>query len=117
MGGVGAAAGVDRWRRKKSRRAGYEGEAAGDDAAEVGEAHTFWTRMLPLLRAEGKEHKPVQKWNHIDVKVVDVSKLQESLNHWGDDGWELVTVVHERDEKTGQSGTHESWRLFFKRPK
>jgi hypothetical protein len=48
----------------------------------------------------------VQKWEYATVPLISHA-LQEILNQWGEEGWELVQVVE------GQAGTVG----FMKRPK
>lgn len=36
---------------------------------------------------------PMQKWEYVTVPLIDHA-LQEILNNWGDEGYELVTVVN-----------------------
>jgi hypothetical protein len=72
----------------------------------------------------------MQKWEYLQIEVREESKIMESSNHYGDEGWELVAVTYD----SGQSGTGkwldagggmrmpetefwQSWQLFFKRPK
>jgi hypothetical protein len=49
----------------------------------------------------------MQKWEYATVPLISHA-LQEILNQWGEDGWELVQVLE--SEATGTTG-------FFKRPK
>ncbi|MEA2434848.1 MAG: hypothetical protein QOG54_2305 [Actinomycetota bacterium] len=48
----------------------------------------------------------MQKWEYATVPLISHA-LQEILNQWGEEGWELVQVVE------GQAGTVG----FMKRPK
>jgi hypothetical protein len=49
----------------------------------------------------------MQKWEYATVPLISHA-LQEILNQWGEDGWELVQVLE--SQATGTTG-------FFKRPK
>ena len=48
----------------------------------------------------------MQKWEYATVPLISHA-LQEILNQWGEDGWELVQVLE--SQATGTTG-------FFKRP-
>ena len=58
----------------------------------------------PLTRPEVAA---VQKWEYATVPLISHA-LQEILNQWGGEGWELVQVVE--SEATGTTA-------FLKRPK
>ena len=49
----------------------------------------------------------MHKWEYTTVPLISHT-LQEILNQWGEDGWELVQVLE--SQSTGTTG-------FFKRPK
>jgi hypothetical protein len=49
----------------------------------------------------------MQKWEYLTAPLIDHA-LQEILNNFGDEGWELVTVM-----TNAQSGLV----AYFKRPK
>jgi hypothetical protein len=49
----------------------------------------------------------MHKWEYATVPLISHA-LQEILNQWGEDGWELVQVLE--SQATGTTG-------FFKRPK
>lgn len=53
------------------------------------------------------------KWEYHAVTVIHhklpIKDTNEILNHWGDEGWELVTIVPDADQ--------EGWAVaVFKRP-
>jgi hypothetical protein len=49
----------------------------------------------------------LQKWEYATVPLISHA-LQEILNQWGEEGWELVQVVE--SQSTGTTG-------YLKRPK
>ena len=49
----------------------------------------------------------MQKWEYATVPLI-AHALQEILNQWGEEGWELVQVL-----ESPQTGT----TAYFKRPK
>jgi len=54
-----------------------------------------------------QEVDAVQKWEYATVPLISHA-LQEILNQWGEEGWELVQVVE--SQATGTTG-------YLKRPK
>lgn len=66
-------------------------------------------------------------WQYLKVEVREIKMLDENLEHYGKQEWELVTVTHEGGmsmdmkpapgsfpEMTGERW--DSWMLFFKKP-
>jgi hypothetical protein len=53
------------------------------------------------------QEEPVQKWEYATVPLISHA-LQEILNQWGEEGWELVQIVE--SSATGTVG-------YLKRPK
>jgi hypothetical protein len=49
----------------------------------------------------------VQKWEYATVPLISHA-LQEILNQWGEDGWELIQIIE--SPSTGTTG-------YLKRPK
>jgi hypothetical protein len=54
-----------------------------------------------------RRRNPVQKWEYATVPLISHA-LQEILNQWGEEGWELVQVVE--SQSTGTTA-------YFKRTK
>lgn len=50
---------------------------------------------------------PSQKWEYVTVPLISHA-LQEILNQWGEEGWELVQIIE--SSSTGTTG-------YLKRPK
>jgi Domain of unknown function (DUF4177) len=50
----------------------------------------MWSIGRPPLKTEGS--RAVQKWEYITVPLISHA-LQEILNQWGEEGWELVQVL------------------------
>jgi hypothetical protein len=60
-----------------------------------------------------------KKWRYTRDDFADLSQLDERLSHWGDLGWELVTVLHSPEaSKTEDQNilTPAKWTLLFKQP-
>jgi hypothetical protein len=64
----------------------------------------MWSTGWPPLKTEGS--KAVQKWEYITVPLISHA-LQEILNQWGEEGWELVQVLE--SQQLGMTA-------FLKRP-
>jgi hypothetical protein len=70
----------------------------------------------PVLKGGIMEPK---KWRYTRDDFADLSQLDEKLSHWGDLGWELVTVLHSPEaSKTEDQNilTPAKWTLLFKQP-
>jgi hypothetical protein len=64
----------------------------------------MWSIGWPPLKTEGS--RAVQKWEYITVPLISHA-LQEILNQWGEEGWELVQVLE--SQQLGMTA-------FLKRP-
>ncbi len=53
-----------------------------------------------------------QKWEHVAIERKGEAMLVEEMNTFGEEGWQLVSVVYFKDPK----GTM-TWIAFLKRPK
>jgi hypothetical protein len=67
----------------------------------------------------------VTKWQYRRDEVHGLEELDKQLEHWGGLGWELVTILHERQPDVLHGNTafgapiakrDEAWSLIFKQP-
>lgn len=71
---------------------------------------------------QGKEmvQECMQNWGYMTVTVDDAAKIDENLEYWGERGWELVSVIHDRfnpEGAVGEPGERQTWLMFFKKPR
>jgi hypothetical protein len=63
--------------------------------------------LRPTKALEKEQEFDMQKWEYATVPLI-AHALQEILNQWGEEGWELVQVL-----ESPQTGT----TAYLKRPK
>jgi hypothetical protein len=64
-----------------------------------------------------------QKWQYLRDEVHSMRELDEKLGHWGNLGWELVEILHERHVEMvrkgggpGEMSRTDTWNLILKQP-
>jgi hypothetical protein len=61
----------------------------------------------------------IKKWQYLRDEVGGMDELDSKLAHWGELGWELVSIIHTTE--TGKPSdenilTPERWMLVLKQP-